>query len=250
MAAEGAVTLLSQHASVDRPPARQADDLAAKNAAGGVQAGSDRSASVAGDTRAASPGDASNVPHPGEDLPAMKDDAKPRAARGEEPSSAGPADISSTVITGEREAAGHGGGGADGQPEPEGPRRVNVDGHEIEVTGDPADGLWVQGLPGEVPDKAGDVFLSPEDAERSPGDEFLRDIVEDAHDVFDTIDQNVSLGWRIDQRPPVHPEVSVPAHGPAVESPHHGSPNWGPWQQGCWRWESCYGEPAARSTGE
>ncbi|HTU74204.1 MAG TPA: hypothetical protein VMG38_11870 [Trebonia sp.] len=37
-----------------------------------------------------------------------------------------------------------------------------ADGHEIAVTRDPKDGVWIPGLPGEVPDEAGDVDTRPE----------------------------------------------------------------------------------------
>jgi hypothetical protein len=107
------------------------------------------------------------------------------------------------VAAGKAESGSSGRDG-DGQPAPEEPgtgtdlhrpeseedQKVYVDGHEIEVTGDPADGIWVPGLPGEVPDKTGDVLAGPE-KEKPRGDRFFHAMVDGADNMFDAVEKRI-----------------------------------------------------------
>lgn len=86
------------------------------------------------------------------------------------------------------------------------PGKVYVDGHEIDVTGDPADGVWIQGLPGDVPDEIGAVFASPEKdrPEKTRGDRLFDQAIEVSDDFFDTVEKNANVVSQIFDRPPVH----------------------------------------------
>jgi len=87
--------------------------------------------------------------------------------------------------------------------------KAYVDGHEIEVSHDPADGVWIEGLPGEVPDKAGEVFAGAEERKRSRAEKVLGWAVEKGDDVSDSTESNVNLLSDVFERPPTHAEVPV-----------------------------------------
>jgi hypothetical protein len=155
----------------------------------------------------------------GEALPAFRhqEDEGRHEAR-----SAGAAEAGSTAATGERTDAADD-SDAERREKPEEHEKAYVDGHEIEVTGDPADGLWIQGLPGEVPDKAGDVFASPEkDASAKPrGDRLFNKVVEVSDDLLDSAEKNVNVASQLIERPPTHAEVPVSVHRHTPEAQHH-----------------------------
>lgn len=99
--------------------------------------------------------------------------------------------------------------------------KVYVDGHEIEITGDPADGIWIPGLPGEVPDKTGDVLSGPE-RPKPPGDRFFHAMVDGADDLFDGVEKNAGLAYdALQHPPPASAEVGVPASRHTPEAQHH-----------------------------
>lgn len=143
--------------------------------------------------------------------------------REQEAPSAEPAEARSTAASGERQDTADGDGKAGGQEKPAEPEKVYVDGHEIEVTGDPADGLWIQGLPGEVPDKAGDVFASPEKAaaDKTRSDRAFDQVIEVTDDLFDSVEKNAHFASQVMERPPTHAEVPVSVHPNTSETQHH-----------------------------
>jgi hypothetical protein len=107
-------------------------------------------------------------------------------------------------------------------------KKVYVDGHEIEVTGNAADGIWVQGLPGEVPDKIGGVLAGPENTKRSRGDKFVHAAVEGADDLYDGAEKLTSLGYdALQHPPPTHAEVGVSSGLPTLEAQQHYAPDTG-----------------------
>jgi len=107
-------------------------------------------------------------------------------------------------------------------------RKVYVDGHEIEVTENPADGIWIPGLPGEVPDKTGDVLAAPEDAKRSLGDKFFHAAVEGTDDLYEGVEKNASLSYdALRHPPPAHAEVGVPGGPPTIEAQQQCAPDMG-----------------------
>jgi hypothetical protein len=99
-----------------------------------------------------------------------------------------------------------------------------VDGHAIEVTRDPKDGVWIPGLPGDVPDEAGDVLAGSEAPEekRSRSRDFAAEVTREAEHVFDQTKESSELVYKeLHHSPEGAAEVHVPMHGPAVESTPH-----------------------------
>jgi len=97
-----------------------------------------------------------------------------------------------------------------------------ADGHEITVTRDPKDGVWIPGLPGEVPDEAGDVLAGSEaPEERSRSRDLLGELTLESEDVFDETEEVSNDVYKLLHPPEGKAEVPVPAHGPVLESNHH-----------------------------
>lgn len=133
------------------------------------------------------------------------------------------AEAGSTAATGERQDADGGDRKAGGQAQPGEPEKIYIDGHEIEVTGDPADGLWIQGLPGKVPDKAGDAFATPEKQaeEKARSDKVFGHVVEVSDDLFDSVEKNANVASQVMERPPTHAEIPVSVQRPMAETQYH-----------------------------
>jgi hypothetical protein len=83
-----------------------------------------------------------------------------------------------------------------------------------------ADGISVPGLPGEVPDRTGDVPGGPEKADKPRGDKMLDKTMDVADDLFDSVGENVNLGAKAMQRPPTHADVPVQVHHSTSDVPH------------------------------
>lgn len=100
------------------------------------------------------------------------------------------------------------------------PETVTIDGQEIVVTHDRADGLWVSGLPGDPPRRIGDVLDGADEPEPARGQKLFRQAIEHGDDLLDSMEKNVDLGHDA-LRPPVHAEVPVSVPGAGHEVPHH-----------------------------
>ena len=101
-----------------------------------------------------------------------------------------------------------------------------ADGHEIAVTRDPKDGVWIPGLPGEVPDEAGDVLAGSESPEekRSRSRDFAGELVRNTEHLFDEVNEVSDVSYKVLHPPEGKAEVPVPAHGPVLESTPHETP--------------------------
>ena len=101
-----------------------------------------------------------------------------------------------------------------------------ADGHEIEVTRDPKDGVWIPGMPGEVPDEAGDVLAGSESPEekRSRSRDFAGELVRNTENLFDEVNEVSDVSYKVLRPPEGKAEVPVPAHGPVLESTPHETP--------------------------
>jgi hypothetical protein len=101
-----------------------------------------------------------------------------------------------------------------------------ADGHEIEVTRDPKDGVWIPGMPGEVPDEAGDVLAGSESPEekRSRSRDFAGELVRNTENLFDEVNEVSDVSYKVLHPPEGKAEVPVPAHGPVLESTPHETP--------------------------
>jgi hypothetical protein len=101
-----------------------------------------------------------------------------------------------------------------------------ADGHEIEVTRDPKDGVWIPGMPGQVPDEAGDVLAGSESPEekRSRSRDFAGELVRNTENLFDEVNEVSDVSYKVLHPPEGKAEVPVPAHGPVLESTPHETP--------------------------
>jgi hypothetical protein len=101
-----------------------------------------------------------------------------------------------------------------------------ADGHEITVTRDPKDGVWIPGLPGDVPDEAGDVLAGSESPEekRSRSRDFAGELVRNTENLFDEVNEVSDVSYKVLHPPEGKAEVPVPAHGPGPESTPHETP--------------------------
>ena len=66
------------------------------------------------------------------------------------------------------------------------PETVTFENKEIEVTRDAADGVRVEGLPGEPPTRIGDLLSSSEDPELSRADKLRKELNKEAESITDT----------------------------------------------------------------
>jgi hypothetical protein len=71
--------------------------------------------------------------------------------------------------------------GADHQPE-----TITFDNKDIEVTHNTADGIWIEGLPGEPPTRIGDLVRSAEDPAQGRGEKLHRELNKEAENITDT----------------------------------------------------------------
>ena len=65
------------------------------------------------------------------------------------------------------------------------PETITFDNKDIEVTHNAADGIWIEGLPGEPPTRIGDIVSSPEETGRSRVENFRQELTKDADDLVD-----------------------------------------------------------------
>jgi hypothetical protein len=65
------------------------------------------------------------------------------------------------------------------------PETITFENKEIEVTHNAADGLWIEGLPGEPPARIGDLISSPEESGRNRIENFREELTKDADDIID-----------------------------------------------------------------
>jgi hypothetical protein len=65
------------------------------------------------------------------------------------------------------------------------PETITFENKDIEVTHDAADGIWVEGLPGDPPARIGGILPSPEESERSRIDNLREELTKDADDLID-----------------------------------------------------------------
>ena len=65
------------------------------------------------------------------------------------------------------------------------PETVTFENKDIEITHNAADGIWVEGLPGDPPTRIGDILTSPEDSGRSRLENLQQEAAKDADDLVD-----------------------------------------------------------------
>lgn len=106
-------------------------------------------------------------------------DGNEMASSGERPESDQP---DGRVFDADKTAAsGHDREEADHQPE-----TVTFDNKDIEVTHNTADGLWIEGLPGEPPTRIGDLVQSAEDPAQGRAEKLRAEFNKEAENITDT----------------------------------------------------------------
>jgi hypothetical protein len=65
------------------------------------------------------------------------------------------------------------------------PETITFDNKDIEVTHNAADGIWIEGLPGDPPTRIGDILSSPEKGEQSRIESLSEELTKDADDLID-----------------------------------------------------------------
>ena len=65
------------------------------------------------------------------------------------------------------------------------PETVTFENKDIEVTHNAADGIWIEGLPGDSPTRIGDILTSPEESGRSRLENLHKEATKDADDLVD-----------------------------------------------------------------
>lgn len=66
------------------------------------------------------------------------------------------------------------------------PETITFDNKDIEVTHNAADGIWIEGLPGEPPARIGDLVPSAEDPAEGRGEKLRKELNKEAEDISDT----------------------------------------------------------------
>jgi hypothetical protein len=66
------------------------------------------------------------------------------------------------------------------------PETITFENKDIEVTHNAADGIWIEGLPGEPPARIGDLVPSAEDPAQGRGEKLRKELNKEAEDISDT----------------------------------------------------------------
>ena len=65
------------------------------------------------------------------------------------------------------------------------PETITFENKDVEITHNAADGIWIEGLPGEPPTRIGDILTSPGESGRSRIESFREELTKDADDLVD-----------------------------------------------------------------
>jgi hypothetical protein len=112
-----------------------------------------------------------------------------------------------------------------------GPQKAYVDGREVDVTHQPADGVWVSGLPGEMPGtpygdpygtaKVGEVLTGAE-SPRSRPDQLFSMFCERGDDLVDIAEKGLNeMQHILGPRPPTLTEAPVQVRYAQPDTPYH-----------------------------
>ncbi len=103
------------------------------------------------------------------------------------------------------------------------PETVTFENKEIEVTREAADGVWVEGLPGEPPTRIGDLLSSSEDPARSRADKLRKELNKEAEGITDTGGKVADLVQEILDNPrPTHSMTHSRVPDMATSGTEHG----------------------------
>lgn len=103
------------------------------------------------------------------------------------------------------------------------PETITFENKDIEVTHNAADGLWIEGLPGEPPTRIGDLVSSPEDPAQGRAEKFRKEFTKEAEDITDTSGKWADYFQEIlDNPPPTHSMTHSRPPETATAGPEHG----------------------------
>jgi hypothetical protein len=103
------------------------------------------------------------------------------------------------------------------------PETVMFENKDIEVTHDAADGVWIEGLPGEPPTRIGDLLSSAEDPARNRADKLRKEFNKEAEGITDTGAKVADLIQEIMDNPrPTHSMTHSRAPDMATPGAEHG----------------------------
>lgn len=121
--------------------------------------------------------------------------------------------------------------GQDSTTDHAGREMAYVEGREIEITHNRADGLWVSGLPGELPNapygdpfgtaRAGEVIASNEKNETARAERLISKFCERADDILDITEKDLNEAQDIFSPRPTHTEVPVQVTHYTPVTPYH-----------------------------
>jgi hypothetical protein len=108
------------------------------------------------------------------------------------------------------------------------PETVTFENKEIEVTHEAADGVWVEGLPGEPPARIGDLLSSSEDPELSRAGKLRKELNKEAEGITDTAGKWADLVQDVLDNPrPTHsmthnrpPDMATPGGEHGINAGH------------------------------
>jgi hypothetical protein len=103
------------------------------------------------------------------------------------------------------------------------PETITYDGKEVEVTHNAADGLWVEGLPGEPPARIGDLVSSADDPARGRGEKLRNEFNKEAEDIAEQGGKWADFVQEILDNPrPTHSMTLSRSPEVAMAGPEHG----------------------------
>jgi hypothetical protein len=103
------------------------------------------------------------------------------------------------------------------------PETVTFENKDIEITHNAADGIWIEGLPGDPPTRIGDLVQSAEDPAQGRGEKLRKELNKEAGDISDTTSKWAdSVQEILDPPRPTHSMTHSPAPEIALAGPQQG----------------------------
>lgn len=103
------------------------------------------------------------------------------------------------------------------------PETITFENKDIEVTRKAADGIWIEGLPGDPPTRIGDLVSSAEDPAQGRGEKLRKELTMEAEDISDTVSEWADHVQEILDNPrPTHSMTHSRPPETAISGTEHG----------------------------
>jgi hypothetical protein len=103
------------------------------------------------------------------------------------------------------------------------PETITFDNKDVEVTHNAADGIWIEGLPGETPTRIGDLVRSAEDPTQGRGEKLRKELGKEAEPITDTAGKWADYVQEILDNPrPTHSMTHSHSYGTASAGAEQG----------------------------